>query len=152
MVGTSIGRAPWAMSRSLMSPACSLVRGTRTVQPYSARLSHQFSLARAVTARPMVTTNGPASGPAESPAPSARSVRPCRVDSTERCAQVVPWAVTTHGVLSASPYSMRERAASGRCEAVAVKISGPGAAASAAQSTSPRTSATVWVEPTGSPA
>jgi hypothetical protein len=33
MVGTSTGRAPWLTSRSLISPAWSLVRGTSTVQP-----------------------------------------------------------------------------------------------------------------------
>src|SRR5271167_4172269 len=47
---------------------------------------------------------------------------------------------------------MRVRAASARCSAVACRISGPGAAANAAQSTSPRTSATVCDEPSGNPA
>src|SRR3984893_16819370 len=80
------------------------------------------------------------------------SVSPPSVDSTERCAQVVPEDVTTHGVVSASPYSIRVRAASATCDEVACKISGPGAAASAPQSTSPRTSATVCDEPSGNPA
>ncbi|CFE38814.1 Uncharacterised protein [Mycobacterium tuberculosis] len=33
MVGTSTGSAPYDVSRSLISPAWSLVRGTNTVQP-----------------------------------------------------------------------------------------------------------------------
>src|SRR6478735_1225930 len=153
MVGTSIGNAPWLTSFSLISPAWSLVRGTSTVQPYRARLSHQFSFARLATVLPIVTTSGPASGPAGSGAARvALSSSPASVTSTDRCWQVVPLAVTTHGVLSVSPYSIRVRAASGRCDAVASRIRGPGAAASAAQSTSPRTSATVCDEPSGSPA
>src|SRR6185312_2455593 len=35
IVGTSHGIAPYARSRSLIAPACSLVRGTSTFQPYS---------------------------------------------------------------------------------------------------------------------
>src|SRR5258705_9652824 len=101
----------------------------------------------------MVTTSGPANGPAGSPPASVvLSSRPASVVSTERCWHVVPFAVTTVGVASASPYSISVRAASGRCDAVACKINGPGAAASAAQSTSPRTSATVCADPSGSPA
>src|SRR5262245_24120017 len=153
MVGTSIGNAPWLTSLSLISPAWSLVRGTSTVQPYSARLSHQLSFARLATVFPMVATSGPDNGPAGSvPASVFLSSRPARVVSTERCWHVVPCAVTTVGVVSASPYSISVRAASGRWEAVACRISGPGAAASAAQSTSPRTSATVCADPRGSPA
>ena len=155
MVGTSIGSAPYEVSRSLISPAWSLVRGTSTVQPYSARLSHQFSFARLVTVLPMVTTSGPVSGPAGSAPPSSTpgSVSPCSVVSTDRCWHVVPCAVTTHGVVSASSCSIRVRAASARCDAVACRISGPGAAASASQSTcGSRTSATVCEEPSGSPA
>src|SRR6185312_3983666 len=140
-----------------ISPAWSLVRGTSTVQPYSARLSHQLSFARLVTVLPMVTTSGPAKGPAGRPEESVPasvflSSRPASVVSTERCWHVVPFAVTTVGVVSASPYSISVRAASGRRDAVACRISGPGAAASAAQSTSPRTSATVCADPRGSPA
>lgn len=86
------------------------------------------------------------------PPSTAESVRPCSVVSMERCWQVVPCAVTTHGVFSASSCSIRVRAASARCDDVACRISGPGAAASASQSTSPRTSATVCEEPSGSPA
>src|SRR3954465_3710220 len=152
MVGTSIGNAPWDTSFSLISPAWSFVRGTSTVQPYRARLSHQFSLARLATVLPMVTTSGPARGAGSVPASVAVSSRPASVVSTERCWHVVPFAVTTAGVVSASPYSISVRAASGRCDAVACRISGPGAAASADQSTSPRTSATVCAEPSGSPA
>src|SRR3954468_4362384 len=115
MVGTSIGDAPCDTSFSLISPAWSLVRGTSTVQPYSARLSHQFSLARLETVLPMVTTSGPTHGPVDSAATNvALSSRPDSVDSTERCWHVVPFAVTTQGVDSVSPYSMRVRAASGR--------------------------------------
>src|SRR3954451_10809908 len=87
MVGTSIGNAPWDTSFSLISPAWSFVRGTSTVQPYRARLSHQFSLARLATVLPMVTTSGPAwahtpvgDGPADSaPARVALSRRPASV-------------------------------------------------------------------------
>ena len=87
MVGTSIGSAPYEVSRSLISPAWSLVRGTNTFQPYRARLSHQFNFARLVTVLPMVTTSGPVNGPAGLPPPSRTpgSVNPCRVVSTERC-------------------------------------------------------------------
>ena len=47
----------------------------------------------------MVTTSGPVSGPAGSLAPiAARSLSSASVASTLRCAQVVPCAVTTHGV------------------------------------------------------
>ena len=81
------------------------------------------------------------------------SVSPPSVDSTERCAQVVPEDVTTHGVVSASPYSISVRAASATCDEVACKISGPGAAAKARPiHMSPRTSATVCDEPSGNPA
>src|SRR5271170_5499123 len=152
MVGTSIGSAPCAVSRSLISPAWSLVRGTRTVQPYSARLSHQFSLARLCTVLPIVTTTGDGAA-GSAPTTMDESVSPPSVDSTERCAQVVPEDVTTHGVVSASPYSIRVRAASATCDEVACKISGPGAAAKAAQSTcGSRTSATVCDEPSCNPA
>src|SRR2546421_329739 len=105
MVGTSIGNAPCAVSRSLISPAWSLVRGTSTVQPYSARLSHQFSLARLTTVLPMVTITGDGAA-ASPPNSSAESVSPPSVDSTERCAQVVPADVTTQGVVSDRPYSI----------------------------------------------
>src|SRR5271156_4200080 len=152
MVGTSIGSAPCAVSRSLISPAWSLVRGTSTVQPYRARLSHQFSLARLATVLPMVTTTGDGALPSVLTS-RFESVSPPSVDSTERCAQVVPDEVTTHGVVSARPYSISVRAASATCEDVACRISGPGPAASAPQSTcGSRTSATVCDEPSGSPA
>ena len=59
MVGTSTGTAPYARSRSLISPAWSLVRGTSTRQPNSGRLSHQDSRARLSTAVPTVATTGP---------------------------------------------------------------------------------------------
>src|SRR6202035_1228520 len=104
MVGTSLGPAPWAIRRSLMSPAWSLVRGTRTVQPYSARLSHQFSFDRLATVRPIVTISGPVNGAAGSDAPIlALSVSVCSVPSADRCWVVVPFAVTTHGVAPSSP-------------------------------------------------
>ena len=44
IVGTSHGIAPYARSRALIAPACSLVRGTSTFQPYSGRFSHQLEL------------------------------------------------------------------------------------------------------------
>src|SRR6185312_1960193 len=142
MVGTSIGSAPCAVSRSLISPAWSLVRGTSTVQPYNARLSHQFSLARLATVLPMVTTSGEGVAPSAASS-SVESVSPPSVDSTERCWQVVPDEVTTQGVVSARPYSISVRAASATCEEVACRISGPGPAARAPQSTfGSRTSAT----------
>src|SRR3954468_2956358 len=101
MVGTSIGDAPCDTSFSLISPAWSLVRGTSTVQPYSARLSHQFSFARLATVLPIVATSGPASGPEGSlPASVDLSSSPASVVSIDRCWQVVPLAVTTHGVVS----------------------------------------------------
>src|SRR5271156_1507620 len=152
MVAPSSGNAPCAVCPSLLSPAWSLVRGTSTVQPYSARLSHQFSLARLCTVLPIVTTTGDGAA-GSAPTTMDESVSPPSVDSTERCAQVVPEDVTTHGVVSASPYSIRVRAASATCEDVACRISGPGPAARAPQSTfGSRTSATVCDEPSGSPA
>src|SRR5206468_959475 len=122
-----------------------------TVQPYRARLSHQFSLARLATVLPMVTITGDGAA-ASLPSSNVESVSPPSVDSTERCAQVVPDDVTTQGVVSARPYSISVRAASATCDEVACRISGPGPAARAPQSTSPRTSATVCDEPSGRPA
>ena len=59
IVGTSTGTPPKPRSRSLIAPACSLVRGTSTFQPYSARDSHQASLSRCAAALPIVTTTVP---------------------------------------------------------------------------------------------
>jgi hypothetical protein len=65
-----------------------------------ARLSHQFSWPGGATVSLMVTTSVPVSvaGRSLPPARAARSVRPVSAVSTERCAQVVPLAVTTHWV------------------------------------------------------
>ncbi|SKT75526.1 Uncharacterised protein [Mycobacteroides abscessus subsp. abscessus] len=130
-----------------------MVRGTNTVQPYRARLSHQFSFERPATTRPIVSTRAPVIGPCGSLASTGTpSISEASVVSTVRCAHVVPCAVTATRVWSARPCSMSALAASGTCVGVACRISGPGAAARAAQSTSPRTSATVWAEPGGRPA
>ena len=69
IVGTSTGTAPYARSCSLIAPACSLVRGTRTFQPYSGRLSHQDSRSRSVTAGADGDDQW-AGQPAASPAPT----------------------------------------------------------------------------------
>src|SRR5919206_34944 len=62
IVGTSHGIAPYVRSRSLIAPACSLVRGTSTFHPYSGRFSHQPSLSRWVTAGPRLSTTRPVIG------------------------------------------------------------------------------------------
>ena len=61
IVGTSHGIAPYARSRSLIAPACSLVRGTSTFQPYSGRFSHQRQLVAGWRPpAPISTTSRPA--------------------------------------------------------------------------------------------
>ncbi len=59
IVGTSTGVAPSARSRADRAPACSLVRGTSTVQPNSGRVSNQDSRSRRSTAAPTTVTVDP---------------------------------------------------------------------------------------------
>ena len=63
--------------------------------------------------------------------------------SSVRWVLMVPFAVTATGVVAGSPFSVSWLAASARCAEVACSTIGPGTAASAPQSTSPRTSASV---------
>src|SRR5699024_11755856 len=93
MVGTSCELAPWLRRRSVMSPACSLVRGTNTFQPYNARDSHQDSVEREPAASPMVTTSCPLVSPASEPSDAS-------VVSCVRCVLNVPLLVTATGVRS----------------------------------------------------
>src|SRR4051794_25332564 len=145
MVGTSCDVAPWPRRRSAISPACSLVRGTRTFQPYSARDSHHDSFDRCPAAWPIVTISGPTSSPASFATFSS-------VVSRVRWVLMVPFAVTATGVAAGTPLPVSADAASARCADDACSTSGPGAAASAAQSTSPRTSTSVCVPPSATPA
>src|SRR4030095_15264970 len=59
IVGTSHGIAPYARSRALIAPACSLVRGTSTFHPYSGRFSHQLRLSHCAEPAPTVSTTRP---------------------------------------------------------------------------------------------
>src|SRR6185436_8999200 len=83
IVGTSDGIAPYERSRALITPACSLVRGTSTFQPYSGRFSHQDSLSRPLTPEPTTTTSRPA-------VPSAEETRPSTVDDAVYWVSPVP--------------------------------------------------------------
>src|SRR5437763_16375792 len=83
IVGTSHGIAPYARSRSLIAPACSFVRGTRTFHPYSGRFSHHDSLSRAATPEPRVTTTRPAN-------PSDDDTMLSTVDAVVYCVSPVP--------------------------------------------------------------
>ena len=76
MVGTSSAVAPCTASRSLITPAWSLVRGTSTRQPYRARDSHHDSRSRCSTAAPIVTTSGPSRSP---PSPASDASVVCTV-------------------------------------------------------------------------
>ncbi len=132
IVGTSSGLAPCERSRSDRIAACSFVRGTSTVQPNSARDSHQDSLLRPVTAAPMeITTEGafPTTGAASA---SIRS----RVEATVRWSVVVPSTVTDTGVSPARPCSTSAAATLPTSLETAVTTRVPGAWASAAQSRS----------------
>src|SRR5829696_9712617 len=152
MVGTSTGTAPYARSRSLISPAWSLVRGTRTRQPNSGRLSHQDSRARLSTAVPTVATTGPV----KESRPAAFSATADSLATTLFCAVDEPPVVTTTGVLPDSPPSTSRPAASGSSSTVARSTSVPPVAAvalaSAARSTPLRRSAVSAVLPAATPA
>src|SRR5215218_4917164 len=152
MVGTSTGTAPYARSRSLISPAWSLVRGTRTRQPNSGRLSHQDSRARLSTAAPTVATTGPL----KASRPAVFSATAASLATTLFWAVPDPPAVTTIGVLPESPPSTSRAAASGRSSAVpwstSVPPEDPAAPARAARSTSLRRSAVTAVPPRATPA
>jgi hypothetical protein len=128
-----------------MAPAWSLVRGTSTRQPYSARDSHQDSSARSPTSAPTVTMSGPSRSEASA---AIVAMVPCTVFWVV----VVPLAVTATGVCAAMPCSVSAEATSGRCEAVACSTNVPGAAARRAQSTPARTSASRCADPSGTPA
>src|SRR3954464_7303282 len=138
-----------------MSPACSLVRGTRTRQPKSGRLSHQDSLARLSTAEPTVTTTGPV----RVSSPADFSATADSLPATLLCAVPVPSTVTTTGVLPGRPPSTSAAAAVGSCSAPACSTSGlpvpPAAAARAVRSTVVSTERrSAWIEeaPSGTPA
>src|SRR5699024_2749286 len=128
-----------------MSPACSLVRGTSTFQPYSALDSHQDSALRDPAALPTVTTNWPLVSPVSEASED-------RVVSWVRCVLKVPLLVTATGVVPSSPCPINSADASARWLELACRINGCGAAAAAAQSTSLRASNSVWVPPSATPA
>src|SRR5438309_1205696 len=151
MVGTSTGTAPYARSRSLISPAWSLVLGTSTRQPNSGRLSHHDSRARLSTAAPTVATTRPLTA-------SRPAVFSATADSfavTLFCPVPEPPAVTTIGVEADRPPSTSRAAASGSSSAVACSTTVPpvaaAAAASAPRSTSARRSAVSVVPPGAAP-
>src|SRR3954447_6056341 len=152
MVGTSTGTAPYARSRSLISPAWSLVRGTSTRQPNRGRLSHQESLPRLSTAEPTVATTGPL----KDSIPAVFSATADSLLATLFWPVPEPLVVTTMGVVAARPPSTSRVAASGSCSTVPCRTSvppvAPAAAASAARSTSPHRSAVSAVPPRATPA
>ncbi len=132
IVGTSSGLAPCERSRSDRIAACSLVRGTSTVQPNSARDSHQDSLLRAATAAPIDITTQVAFAMTGAASDSIRS----RVEETVRWSVVVPSTVTDTGVSPARPCSTSAAATLPISFETAVTTRVPGAWASATQSTS----------------
>src|SRR5215218_6174987 len=152
MVGTSTGTAPYARSRSLISPAWSLVRGTSTRQPNSGRLSHQDIRARLSTAVPTVATTGPVN---ES-RPAVFSATATSLATTLFCAVPEPPVVTATGVPPDSPPSTSRAAASGRSSALPWRTRVPpvavAAAASVVRSTPLRRSAVTAVPPIATPA
>src|SRR4051794_39722827 len=151
MVGTSTGTAPYARSRSLISPAWSLVRGTSTRQPNSGRLSHHDSRPRLSTAVPTVATTGPV----RASSPAVFSATETSLATTLFCAVPEPPAVTTTGVPADRPPSTSRAAASGSSSAVPCRTSV--APAEAAPARAPRStplcrSAVTAVLPTATPA
>src|SRR5690606_31105856 len=90
MVGTSVGIAPYARSRALIAPACSLVRGTSTFQPYSGRLSHQLSFSRSATPLPTSNTTRPVN-------PSAAATKLSTLEVVVYWVSPVPSPVTATG-------------------------------------------------------
>ena len=85
-----------------MAPAWSLVRGTSTRQPYSARDSHQESSSRRPTSAPMVSTSGPSR--------SAPALASCAsVVSTVRCVVNVPFDGDRDGCLLGDAVARRAR-------------------------------------------
>jgi hypothetical protein len=93
----------------------------------------------------MVSTSGPGSS-----APSVARV--ASVACTVRWVVKVPLVVTATGVCAGIPFMVSAEATSVRCEAVACSTIRPGEAASRAQSTPCRTSASTCAEPSGTPA
>src|SRR3954453_22059868 len=152
MGGTSTGTAPYAGSRSLISLAWSLVRGTSTRQPNSGRLSHQDSRLRLSTAVPTVATTGPLSAST----PAVFSATATSLVATLFCAVPEPPGGTTTGVLPDRPPSTSRAAASGSSSAVPCRTRVPPAAeaapASPARSAPLRRSAVRAVLPSATPA
>src|SRR4051794_781500 len=151
MVGTSTGTAPYARSRSLISPAWSLVRGTSTRQPNSGRLSHQERRARFSTAAPTVATTGPV----RASRPAVFSATADSLATTLFCAVPEPPEVTTTGVPPDRPPSTSREAASGRSSGAPCRTrvpDWPTAPASDVTSTSLRRSAVTAVPPRATPA
>ncbi len=112
--------------------ACSLVRGTRTVQPNSARDSHHDSLPRAATAGPIDMTTHGALAMMGAASASIRS----KVEETVRWSVVVPSTVTATGVSPGRPCSTSAAATLPTSLETAVTTRVPGAWASDTQSTS----------------
>src|SRR3954467_968272 len=150
-VGTSTGTPPYPPSRSLISPAWSLVRGTSTRQPNSDRLSHQDRRARFSTAAPTVATTGPV----RASRPAVFSATADSLATTLFCAVPEPPEVTTTGVPPDRPPSTSREAASGRSSGAPCRTrvpDWPTAPASDVTSTSLRRSAVTAVPPRATPA
>src|SRR5260370_40405311 len=98
MVGTSSGTAPCARSRSESAPACSLVRGTSTRQPNSGLVSNHDSCAAVAAGGPATATAGPSVGSRLMPAAFRSAPVGPGGGTTLRCAVVVPFQGTAHGV------------------------------------------------------
>ena len=124
MVGTSIGSAPCAVA----------ARPSRRPGPWSAAPAQPagqrpdlppVQLGPLCTVSPIVTTTGDGAAP---PAPTTTTNRSARPAWTPPSAarRWCPRTVTTHWVVSASPYSISVRAASATCDEVACKINGSG--------------------------
>ena len=149
IVGTSHGIAPYARSRALIAPACSLVRGTSTFQPYSGRFSHQPSLSRWATPAPTVSTTRPVK-------PSAAATKLSTVDVVVYWVSPVPSPVTATPVVPSTPAASSPSRTAARSPASTASASEPRptAAASASKSSAltSSTSAAVRTPGSGTPA
>src|SRR5882757_10028698 len=106
MVGTSSGTAPNERSRDTSPADCSFVRGTRTRQPNSGRVSNQDSDSRSATTSPITVSPAGSSGSCGSALPMSANVA-----ATVRCSVVVPAQVVSTGVAGSRPASTNLAAA-----------------------------------------
>ena len=112
MVGTTEALAPWCSSRAMVEADCSLVRGTRTLQPKSALVSNQDSDSRRETVEPTTASTG-------NVASAITLAASARVVTEVRCWIVVPRSVTATGVDPSRP------AACSASRVVAARSAGP---------------------------